>query len=130
MSNRPNVLLLFSDEHRHDAMGCAGHERVKTPHLDALAQNGTRFTQAFTPSPICVPARAALATGQYVHQNRCWSNAEAYSGDPVSWGHHLIEQGHRVDSIGKLHYRGGGTDNGFEEEILPLYIRNGVGWIK
>ncbi|MBT6657175.1 MAG: sulfatase, partial [Proteobacteria bacterium] len=36
MSNRPNVLLLFSDEHRHDAMGCAGHERVKTPHLDAL----------------------------------------------------------------------------------------------
>ena len=130
MSNRPNVLLLFSDEHRHDAMGCAGHERVKTPHLDALAENGTRFTQAFTPSPICVPARAALATGQYVHQNRCWSNAEAYSGDPVSWGHHLIEQGHRVDSIGKLHYRGGETDNGFEEEILPLYIRNGVGWIK
>jgi len=124
------VLLLFSDEHRHDALGCAGHALVKTPHLDALAASGTRFTQAYTPSPICVPARASLATGQYVHQNRCWSNAQAYSGEPVSWGHHLISQGHAVDSIGKLHYRGGDTDNGFANEILPMYIRDGVGWIK
>ncbi len=62
-----------------------------------------------------------------MHQNRCWSNAQAYSGEPVSWGHHLISQGHAVDSIGKLHYRGGDTDNGFENEILPMYIRDGVG---
>jgi len=63
VSRRPNVLLLFSDEHRHDALGCADHALVKTPHLDALAASGTRFTQAYTPSPICVPARASLATG-------------------------------------------------------------------
>ena len=130
MADGVNVLLLFSDEHRHDAMGCAGHALVKTPHLDRLASRGTRFTRAYTPSPICVPARAALATGQYVHKNRCWANAQAYRGVPVSWGHQLMRQGHRVDSIGKLHYRGSDDDNGFEHEILPMYIRDGTGWIK
>jgi len=129
MSNL-NVLLLFSDEHRRDALGCDGHPLVKTPHLDRLAARGTRFTQAYTTSPICVPARASLATGEYVHRTRCWSNAQAYQGEPASWGHRLQSQGHRVEAIGKLHYRGNEYDNGFDREILPLYIRNGMGWIK
>ena len=125
-----NVLLLFSDEHQRDALGCYGHATVKTPNLDKLAARGTRFTNAYTPSPICVPARASLATGEYVHKTRCWSNAQAYQGKPSSWGHRLQLQEHRVDSIGKLHYRGKEYDNGFDNEILPLYIRNGLGWIK
>jgi choline-sulfatase len=129
MSNL-NVLFLFSDEHRRDALGCYGHPLVKTPNLDRLAARGTRFTNAYTPSPICVPARAALATGQYVHATRCWSNAQAYQGVPSSWGHRLQQHGYRVDSIGKLHYRGSEFDNGFDHEILPMYIRNGVGWAK
>ena len=130
MKEKTNVLFLFSDEHRRDALGCYGHKLVQTPHLDKLASQGTRFSQAYTPSPICVPARAALATGQYVHNTRCWSNAQAYQGEPSSFGHQLVRQGHRVDSIGKLHYRGKDYDNGFENEILGLYIKNGTGWIK
>jgi len=55
-------------------MGCAGHPFVQTPHLDARAARGTRFTNAYTPSPICVPARAAFATGKYAHQTRNWDN--------------------------------------------------------
>ena len=129
-TNQMNVLFLFSDEHRKDALGCYGHELVQTPNLDKLAADGTQFLNAYTPSPICVPARAALATGEYVHQTRCWSNAQAYQGEPESWGHHLQKQGYRVDSIGKLHYRDSQYDNGFDNEILPLYIKNGVGWIK
>lgn len=125
-----NVLFLFSDEHRRDALGCYGHSLVQTPNLDKLAQSGTRFSNAYTSSPICVPARASLATGEYVYNTRCWSNAQAYQGEPQSWGHQLQAQGHRVDSIGKLHYRAKEFDNGFDNEILPLYIRDGVGWIK
>ena len=125
-----NVLFLFSDEHRRDALGCYGHELVQTPNLDALAASGTMFTTAYTPSPICVPARAALATGQYVHKTRCWSNAQAYQGTPRSWGHALQARNRIVESIGKLHYRGAEYDNGFDHEHLPLYIRNGKGWIK
>ena len=125
-----NVLFLFSDEHRRDALGCYGHSLVKTPNLDGLAARGTRFSNAYTPSPICVPARASLAAGEYVYRTRCWSNAQAYQGEPQSWGHRLQSQGHRVDSIGKLHYRAKEFDNGFDNEILPLYIQNGLGWIK
>jgi len=125
-----NVLFLFSDEHRRDALGCYGHDLVKTPNLDRLSERGTRFSNAYTPSPICVPARASLAAGEYVHKTRCWSNAQAYQGEPQGWGHRLQAQGHRVDSIGKLHYRAKEFDNGFDNEILPLYIRDGVGWVK
>jgi choline-sulfatase len=129
MSNL-NVLFLFSDEHRRDALGCYGHPLLKTPNLDVLASRGTRFSNAYTSSPICVPARASMAAGEYVYTTRCWSNAQAYQGEPQSWGHRLQSQGHRVDSIGKLHYRAKEFDNGFDNEILPLYIQNGLGWIK
>ncbi|MCZ6882798.1 MAG: sulfatase-like hydrolase/transferase [Gammaproteobacteria bacterium] len=125
-----NVLFLFSDEHRRDALGCYDHPLVKTPNLDRLADRGTRFSNAYTPSPICVPARASLAAGEYVCRTRCWSNAQAYQGEPQSWGHRLQAQGHRVDSIGKLHYRAKEFNNGFDHEILPLYIQNGLGWVK
>src|SRR3546814_8241201 len=86
-------------------MGCAGHPIVKTPNLDGLARKGTRFSAAYTPSPICVPARASIATGRYVHEHRCWDNAIAYDGRTPSWGHRLQQAGIRVESIGKLHYR-------------------------
>ena len=59
---------------------------VKTPHLDALATAGTRFSRAYTASPMCVPTRAALACGTYVHQNRYWDSATAYDASP-SWIH-------------------------------------------
>ena len=78
----PNLLIIISDEHRKDAMGCAGHPIVKTPHLDALAKKGTRFTNAYTPSPMCVPTRAAIATGRHVHQTSNWDSAT-----PVSYTH-------------------------------------------
>lgn len=126
----PNVLILFSDEHRRDAAGCYGHPMVQTPHLDRLAEAGTRFTRAYTPSPICVPARAALATGQYVHRNRCWSNAQPWSGEPRGWGHALQRHRVPVESIGKLHYRGSEDNNGFDLEHMPLHVKDGIGWIK
>ena len=66
MSGR-NVLIFMTDEHARRALGCCGHELVRTPVLDRLAATGTRFTQAYTPSPACVPARAAFATGRYVY---------------------------------------------------------------
>lgn len=123
-----NVLVIMSDEHMRDAAGCYGHPVVKTPNLDRLASRGTRFSRAYTPSPICVPARAALATGKYVHQTKFWSSAQAYDGSDESWGHRLIQSGYPVNSIGKLHYKSGDTDNGFQTEAHSLHIRNGVGW--
>lgn len=123
-----NLLFIMSDEHNKRVLGSYGHPMIKTPHLDRLAARGTRFANAYTNCPICVPARASFATGQYVHKIRYWDNAIAYDGRVPSWGHRLMAQGHRVTSIGKLHYvESNAARNGFDEEILPLHIVNGVG---
>ena len=123
-----NLLFILSDEHNKKVTGAYGHPLIRTPHLDRLAARGTRFTAAYTNCPICVPARAALATGRYVHAVKCWDNAIAYDGTPPAWGHRLMAQGHRAVSIGKLHYtRNSPAANGFDEEILPLHIVDGLG---
>ena len=129
MSSRDlNFLVIISDEHRKDAMGCAGHPIVKTPNLDALAARGTMFNAAYTPSPMCVPTRAALATGDWVHKTGNWDSATPYAGPPRSWMRQLRDAGKDVVSIGKLHFRSGDDDNGFTEEILPMHVVGGVGW--
>ena len=122
-----NLLVIMSDQHQAAAMGCAGHPLVQTPNLDRLAAGGTRFTNAYTNCPICVPARASLATGQYVHQIGNWDNGFPYDGSAPSWGHRLKAAGHRVDSIGKLHFRSADDDNGFTDEIEPLHVVGGIG---
>ncbi|MDE2456759.1 MAG: sulfatase-like hydrolase/transferase, partial [Burkholderiales bacterium] len=126
-----NLLIILSDEHNIAAMGCAGHPDVLTPNLDAMAARGTRFANASCASPICVPARAALATGRNVHETGYWDNVDAYDGRTPSWHHALRSAGHEVVSIGKLHYRGwDGDDYGFSESLLPMHIHAGRGEVK
>lgn len=124
-----NLLVIMSDEHQSRAMGCAGHPFVKTPNLDKLAAEGMRFTNAYTPSPICVPARASFATGRYVHKNRLWDNAMPYTGTIPGWGHALQSAGVQVESIGKLHYRDEEDNAGFDIEHIPMMVANGVGMV-
>ena len=125
----PNFLVIISDEHRKDALGCAGHPLVHTPHLDRLATRGTRFTNAYTSSPMCVPTRAALACGDHVHRTGFWDSATPYDGSAATWMHRVRDAGHEMVSIGKLHFRSGEDDNGFSEEILPMHVVGGVGWM-
>ncbi|WP_204114481.1 sulfatase-like hydrolase/transferase [Shimia biformata] len=129
MKNPPNLLVILSDQHQATAMSCAGHPVARTPNLDALAARGTRFTNAYTPSPICVPARAAFATGRYVHDIAKWDNAMPYTGTPRGWGHALQDKGVRVESIGKLHYRKDGDDTGFDMQHIPMHVADGVGMV-
>ena len=126
---RRNVIVIMSDEHDPRIMGCAAHPIVKTPHLDALAARGVRYSNAYTPSPICVPARAAFATGMRVHQTRHWDNAMPYTGTPRGWGHVLQMQGVRVESIGKLHYRDEEDQAGFDKEHIPMHVVGGHGMV-
>jgi choline-sulfatase len=124
-----NVLVLMSDEHDPRHMGCSGSALVKTPNLDALANRGSRFVSAYTPSPICMPARAAFATGQRVHKTRHWDNAAPYAGQPLGWGHVLQAHGIRVESIGKLHYRSEDDQAGFDVEHMPMHASGGHGMV-
>ncbi|MBU6499413.1 MAG: sulfatase-like hydrolase/transferase, partial [Rhodospirillales bacterium] len=100
-----------------------------TPNLDRLAAAGTRFDAAVCNSPICVPSRASFATGRYVHELRLWDNAMAYDGTVRGWGHALQEAGHRVESIGKLHYRNETDPTGFDRQLHPMHIYGGHGMV-
>ena len=124
-----NVLVLMSDQHNPKVLGCAGHPFVRTPNLDALASRGTHFSAAYTNSPICVPARAAWATGRYVHETGCWDNATAYEGEPPGWGHALQAAGVPVESIGKLHYRDATSPTGFDRQLNPMHLAGGIGQV-
>lgn len=117
----------MADEHAGRVLGCAGHPIVQTPNIDALASHGTRFTACYTDSPICVPARAAFATGLPIHETGNWDNAFPYTGVPDSWGHVLQRNGIPVVSIGKLHYRSADDNTGFDRQILPMHVVNGIG---
>lgn len=122
-----NLLIIMSDQHNRRLAGCYGHDIVKTPHLDRLAAEGARFDAAYTPCPVCVPARAAFATGKYVHQIRHWDNAMPFDGTQASWHSLLRERGHRTVSIGKLHFRSDSDDNGFSEEQIGMHVIEGKG---
>jgi choline-sulfatase len=117
-----NLVIIMSDEHDPRWMGCSGNKMMHTPNLDRLAARGLRFTDAYTTCPICVPARAAFAVGKYIHQIGYWDNADPYDGKIKSWHHRLREQGHRVVSVGKLHFRSTDDDNGFSESIVPMNV--------
>ena len=132
-SEPPNVLLLVADQFTRDLIGCYGGKFLDTPHLDALGDRGAIFERAYTPSPICVPARAALHTGRPVHQIGCWDNGFPYRGKPLGWAHHLARAGRIAESIGKLHF-GAEGDSGFGREHQPMHVVDGtgdrLGWIR
>jgi choline-sulfatase len=124
-----NLLFIISDEHQARALSCAGHAIVRTPAIDRLAARGTRFTAAYTPCPICVPARASLATGRHVHDIRYWDNAMGYDGRVPGWGARLQAAGTRIESIGKLHYVNGEAPTGFDRQHLPMHLAEGIGQV-
>src|SRR5690349_8254388 len=69
-----NVVLIVADDHRYDALGCAGHPFLQTPNLDALARGGVRLRNAFVTTSLCSPSRASILTGLYAHRHRVIDN--------------------------------------------------------
>jgi arylsulfatase A-like enzyme len=101
----PNILLMCADHMRHDALACNGNPFVQTPNFDRLAASGVNFANAFTPNPICVPARASMATGRYSHQatgNK--NNGGRIRDGQAKLAEHFAANGFATYAIGKLHY--------------------------
>ncbi len=106
---QPNVLLIVGDQHRADCAGFSGTYPVQTPALDSLAADGTVYTSAFTPAPLCVPARSAMICGQRPEAFGCWWNYD--QGLPYqvlepaaySWARELQRAGYRTGYLGKWH---------------------------
>jgi len=138
---KPNVVLIISDQHQYQALGCNGavikdvHGNSPTPNIDALAANGIRFANAYTASPLCAPTRASLMTGVYPHQHTAlhhkYNNTEPghtrfpgiLPGLPTI-GQVFREQGYKTAAIGKMHVHGEMKDEndlGFDVIDMRFY---------
>ena len=102
----PHIVLITCDELRADALSCYGNRVISTPHLDALAQRGTRFERAYTNSPWCLPSRCSLATGLYPHRNGSYSNFRdvPLDADIANIYSLLRSAGYHTAHMGKCHY--------------------------
>lgn len=106
-ADRPNILLIHADQHRSDCLGVAGHPFLKTPNLDRLASEGIRFTNAFTPCPVCTPARNSLMYGCWPTQHGAIANhnseapPRATTDGLRTWSENLSGVGYRMRYVGK-----------------------------
>ncbi len=118
---RPNIVLITSDQQRGDCLGVEGR-RIKTPHLDRMAEDGTRFTAAITPTVVCQPARASILTGQLCRTHGVHDNG--IDLDPAigekGFAGALASQGYQTAYFGKAHFSTYHTfsDTGTPESIM------------
>jgi arylsulfatase len=106
---KPNIVLIFPDEWRWDAIGALGLAPAQTPNLDRITKNGVVFSNCFTCGPLCMPARASLMTGEYVHEHGQWNN-KSHARKPTSPSHvrrMRDEAGYYTALIGKAHLASG-----------------------
>jgi arylsulfatase len=115
---RPNVLLLMDDQHRGDCLGADGNQVVQTPNLDRLAQEGACFRQAYSSTPTCTPARAALLTGMSPWRHGMLGYGKIPEKLPVEMPKLLRDAGYYTLGIGKMHYHPQRNLHGFHETIL------------
>lgn len=104
MTDKPNILFLFSDQHNAGCLSCAGHNDVKTPNLDKLAATGTRFENAYCQNPVCTPSRMSFLSSIYPSTHGYYG---LYGPEPVqpmlSMFKYFKETGYRTGALGKLH---------------------------
>ncbi len=110
MSDRPNVLLITTDQQRYDTLGATtGESWHRTPHLDALAGEGVLFERSYVQNPVCMPSRASLQTGRYPHQHGVDHMKREIDDSPglppweLTIMERLQEAGYRTGGTGKLH---------------------------
>lgn len=116
--SKPHLLLLMSDQHRGDWMGCTGNSAVHTPNLDWLAGSGVRFQNAFSSTPTCTPARAALLTGMSPWRHGMLGYGRVAERYPVELPALLRAAGYFTLGIGKMHWFPQRTLHGFHQTIL------------
>jgi arylsulfatase A-like enzyme len=125
--SKPNILFLMTDQQRGDCLGTDGNRAIRTPHLDRLAREGAYFSQAYSTTPTCTPARSALLTGLAP-----WNHGLlGYQNIPASFAYEkpraLADQGYRTCSIGKNHFQPWRNSHGYQQMFLDEHVQQRPG---
>lgn len=117
---RPNILFITSDQQHYNTLGCI-NDRIQTPALDRLCNEGTRFDRAYCVNPTCTPTRATWITGQYPSQHGAWSLGTKLFEDVPTIGDYLNELGYYTALVGKAHFQPLASQYGLESiECQPI----------
>ncbi|MCU0228182.1 MAG: sulfatase-like hydrolase/transferase, partial [Bryobacterales bacterium] len=98
----PNVLFLFSDQHRADYLSCCHDSPAPTPEIDRIAARGVRFSRAVCPYPVCAASRMSLLTGRYPHTTGVINNTDRLAWNARTVAHHFADAGYHTGLIGKM----------------------------
>lgn len=133
---RPNIVVIYTDDHRWDALGISGNDKIKTPNLDKLVESGHYFPNSFVTLSICTPSRAAFLTGQYGSRNGVMSQGSNTVNPKIKTvSEYLKEQGYNTSVFGKWHISNSPESMGFDYEyyfhgLAPFwdvpFIENGT----
>ncbi|MEM6469506.1 MAG: sulfatase [Planctomycetota bacterium] len=104
--DRPNILVILTDDHRYDALGFLGHPFLKTPNIDRLAREGVYFEKAVVTTSLCSPSRASILTGLYTHHHGVVDNYKPLPDGLVYFPSYLQKVGYQTAFVGKWHMGG------------------------
>ena len=102
-SQRPNVVIVLCDDIRWNALSCAGHPHLRTPHIDSLAAEGVFFENSFCTTSLCSPSRASILSGLYAHAHGVTNNFTDYPAELASFPRRLQQAGYQTAYLGKWH---------------------------
>lgn len=125
---RPNILFICTDQQRADYVGCWGSDHVRTPNLNALAARGMKFSHCFTNSPLCGPARSALASGIRPHKLGILNNDGYLPVNTPNLYQRLRDSGYWTGLIGKLDLEKGGHDQAHPGRDSRMPIMSAYGF--
>jgi choline-sulfatase len=129
MTPPPNILLIMADQLMPFLTGAYGHPVVQTPNLDRLAAGGVRFDAAYTPYPLCAPARAAFMTGRYASSLGCFDNAAVLHADQPTLAHYVTNAGYETVLSGKMHFIGPDQLHGFSRRLTTDVFPANIQWV-
>jgi choline-sulfatase len=127
-SAHPNILIVMADQMTPFMLEACGGFGARTKNLKALADRGLQFTNAYSPSPICVPARSCFMTGQYMSRTGCYDNGDPYHSFIPTFAHYLTNAGYDTVLTGKMHFVGADQLHGYQRRLNTDVYPSGFIW--